>query len=451
MSIDRRIPACLIRCLRTSFWHHSRMNLLDSWHRILPDAAVVNEDHLFIGRHSVRELAAEFGTPLYIYDAETLRSSIRAVLSAFEPLNARVSFAAKACALVGVLRIVVETGLNLDVVSEGELEAGLRAGFTPDRLHLHGNYKSTAELRRAVELGLHAIVVDNLSELVELERLAAKAQATVRVMLRVSPPLRADTHPHLQTSGAQSKFGFYLQAGEERAALELLAETSHLTLRGFHLHLGSQIFDPAIYKDAALSLAALAHQCELNRISITELSVGGGWGIPYRPGDGELSPLAVAGALSSADAPGVRWAVEPGRAIVARSGVAIYRVGSIKSRDSRRIVAVDGGMGDNPRPALYGAAYSALLVSDPCGRAGGQAQIVGRYCESGDVLVHDAMLPEVRPGDLLCIPMAGAYQLAMASGYNLVPPPAALLVDGELVTLIQRRATVHDLLARDLV
>jgi len=399
---------------------------------------------------SLKDLAETYGTPLYIYDEQTLRASARTVLGAFSALGARVSFASKACDTVAILAVLRDEGLDLDVVSEGELVAALRASFQPSQIHLHGNCKTDAELEAAIRLGLHAIVVDNVEELERLAVRTGSLERPVDIMLRITLPLEADTHPHLQTSGRRSKFGFYLGSTEEQAAIELLARVPGLRLIGLHTHLGSQVVDVEIYREASQELLTLGHDLGRRGHPISEIAIGGGWAVPYRTDDASLSAETLAGAVGDVFAgSGFRLAVEPGRFLVARAAVALYRVGSVKDTPAGRIVAVDGGMGDNIRPALYGASYEALLLEQPEAIPIGPADIVGRYCESGDFLARDVPLPSVKVGDLLALPVAGAYQLSMASAYNLVPPPAALLVANGRPRLIVRRTTIDDLLARN--
>jgi diaminopimelate decarboxylase len=424
---------------------------------ILPDGSSVNGGALSIGGCAVATLAHTFGTPLYIYDEKTLRGTAERVLQAFAPLGARVSFAAKSCATLEVLRVLLRAGLDLDVVSAGELQAGVQAGFNPASIHFHGNCKSADELEAAVRHGIHAIVVDNLEELDVLEQVCRKTESGAHVMLRVALRLEAETHAYLQTSGRGSKFGVLRGSADELRALHKIEQSTRLCLVGIHAHLGSQIAEPQVYRTAAEELTAFAATLRGDGPERFEVSIGGGWSVPYCPGDRELDPAEMAEAIAPSFRanPDCIPAVEPGRAIVARSAVALYRVGSVKRTGERRIIAVDGGMGDNPRPALYGARYTALVDGrvESEGSHGGQplqrADVVGRYCESGDVLVRDVHLPEVKRDDLICVPVAGAYQLSMASAYNLVPPPAVVMVADERARLITRRGTTAELLARE--
>ena len=404
-----------------------------------------------MGRWSLSALASVFGTPLYVYDAVTLRKNAREVQEAFAPLGARVSFAAKACSTIGVLRTLQRCGIDIDVVSEGEMVAAIRAGFQPEQIHLHGNCKSDHELQFATRVGIRAIVVDNADELARLASLPRRLEQSINVMVRMSLPLEAETHPWLQTSGVGSKFGVMAESDEENQVLRWLAKDSGVRFIGLHTHLGSQIEDADIYRRAACDMARVAARFAEHGLRSEEVSLGGGWAIAYSDEDATLSSRAVANALAegSTGLSGVRLAVEPGRALVGNAAVALYRVSSVKVRQSGRIVAVDGGMGDNPRPALYGARYTAFLPDRAMDQPVGRADIVGRYCEAGDVLARGVPLPALSVGDIICVPVSGAYQLSMANSYNLVPPPASVIVDGRDARLMTRRATIGDMFARE--
>lgn len=371
---------------------------------------------------------------------------------AFESLGARVSFAAKACALIGVLRIFQQEHLNVDVVSTGEIEAATHAGFRPEQMHLHGNFKSDMDLQRAVEMGIRAVVLDNREEMERLSAICEHLQRPMQVMLRITLPMEANTHPHIQTSGPRSKFGILHGSEPARHVLRTLQNHAFLHLCGLHTHLGSQIQDAEIYSRAAHTLCALASDLAANGMPIEEISVGGGWGVPYREEDNALTPESVASVLAIVfdHYPSLRPAVEPGRALVARAAVALYSVGSVKTLASERVIAVDGGMGDNLRAALYGARYSAFAVEHMTEPQIGTANIVGRYCEAGDVLVRSVSLPHIVQGDLIAVTVAGAYQISMASAYNLIPPPAVIMVAHGKSSLLARRQTDEDLLAREL-
>jgi diaminopimelate decarboxylase len=380
-----------------------------------------------------------------------LRDNVREVCEAFAPLEARVSFAAKACATIGVLRTIQRCGIDVDVVSEGEMVAAIRAGFPPERIHLHGNCKSDHELQFAVRTGIRAVVVDSLDELTRLAALTTPEHRPVSVMIRVALPLEAETHPWLRTSGLGSKFGVVTGSDDETHVMALLRAHPHLSFVGLHTHVGSQITDAEIYRRAGVDMAGVVHRFADAGLHSREVSIGGGWAVAYSADDANLSAASVSATIAPTmrSLPGVRTAVEPGRALVARSAVAVYRVGAVKHGPTGRIVAVDGGIGDNPRPALYDARYTAFLPECPLGVPVGPADVVGRYCEAGDVLARGVNLPKVAVGDLVCIPVSGAYQLSMASSYNLVPAPASVLVDGRDARLMTRRATIGDLLSRE--
>ena len=424
---------------------------LAEWSRLLPHDCTVLAHDTRIGRWSVAQLASAFGTPLYVYDAATLRRSACEVTEAFARFDARVSFAAKACSTLGVLRCFRLCGLDIDVVSEGEMVAALRAGFLPAQIHLHGNCKSDRELRMAVLEQIRAVVADSADELERLSAVSEELQRGVGVMVRVSLPLEAETHPWLRTSGARTKFGIEAESAEEVRAIAILRGHPRLQFAGVHTHLGSQITDAEIYRRAARLMTDAVARFTHAGLASSEMSLGGGWGVPYTPADPGLSPTTVADAIGGelSALHGVRLAVEPGRALVARAALAVYEVGAVKRAQSGRIVAVNGGMGDNPRPALYGAAYSAFVPNRPLDCGIGPADVVGRYCESGDILAREVDLPEVDRGDLVAVPMSGAYQVAMSSTYNLVPGPAVVLVDGRDVRLLSRRPDISDLLHRE--
>jgi len=467
------------------------------------EAHLDDRGDLWLGGCSATKLAAEYGTPLYVFDEATLRGRARAYLAALKqhyPGPAQVAYAAKAYLCRALAQLWNEEGLDLDVVSGGELHVALAAGFPPERIHFHGNNKTAGELQEALAAGVGRIVVDNfhelalLADLVDPARDPRVAAEPLRIWLRVAPGIQAHTHAHIQTGHLDTKFGFTLTTGDaERAAVRAM-RTPGLALVGLHCHIGSQIYETEELVAAAVRLVDFAADLrDRYGFLLHELSPGGGWGVPMTPAD-PAAPIAdyvaaLAGALTAAcrqrDLPLPRLILEPGRSLVAPAAVALYTVGSRKEIPGiRTYVAVDGGMADNIRPALYGAQYTALRigrretssvkheVSDVERRAasgqGGVAgegcqtsdvegegewervTIAGKFCESGDVLIRDIALPRLEAGDLLAIPMAGAYTLAMASNYNLARRPAVVLVNQGEARLIQRRESYADLLARDL-
>lgn len=427
---------------------------------IWPDTASINAGRLHVGGCDAQALAAAYGTPLYVFDEATLRGAMRAYLAAFRVQDAPfgVHYAAKALLNTALAQIVAQEGLGLDVVSGAELLVARRAGVPMERVHFHGNAPGDAELERAVAWGVGAVVVDNLDE---LDRLAALTNGRARpqgVLLRVAPGIAARTHASIATGGADSKFGLPPEALDAAAAR--LRASPGLRFLGLHAHIGSQLFDLEPFRATVAVLVDLAARLRARHgLTAEELSPGGGLGAPYLAGEATPDLAAYAAALSASlrercaahALPPPRLTVEPGRSIVARAGVALYTVMGRKlaSDGTTQYIHVDGGMADNPRPALYNARYTALLANRASEPGGSPVTVAGRYCESGDVLLRDALLPPARPGDLLAIATAGAYTLSMASAYNLTPRPAAILVAEGRARLIQRRETEDDLLARD--
>src|SRR4051794_12525223 len=394
---------------------------------------------LEIGGCDARELAREFGTPCYVVAEDDLRARARSFLAAFRARTERfdVHFATKAFPCTAVLRVLREEGLGCDVASGGELTLALAAGFEPARIVLHGNAKSEAELRMAVDAGVGHVVLDNLDELDRLERIASRQ----RVMLRVTPGVRGRTHDKISTGQADSKFGFSLQ--DARVAIDRLAASSSLVLAGLHMHIGSQILELEPFRAAVEAIAGLGR--------FEAYNLGGGLGVAYGPGEDPPSIEDYAAAKVDAvhEHLGEDVAVldEPGRALTANAGVTLYTVESVK-RNVSTWVAVDGGMSDNLRPMLYGARYEAEVV----GRFGGETpcRLAGKHCESGDVIVDEVLLDDPRVGDLIVTPATGAYGFSMANNYNGVPrPPVVFVKDGDARAVV-RRETYEDLLARDL-
>jgi diaminopimelate decarboxylase len=403
-------------------------------------------------------LAAEFGTPLFVYDEDELRRRCREYVGQLG--DGAVVYAAKAFLCTAMARLVAEEGLHLDVATGGELHVARAAGFSPDRIVFHGNNKSDAELGAALKLGLGRIVVDSFDELEHLELLAGDAGASPEVLVRITPGVEAHTHEYIQTGTEDSKFGFTVSGGIALAAVRRVAESPRLRFAGLHCHIGSQIqrLDP--WDGAVAVLADLAKQLPED-VAVGELNLGGGLGARYLADDPPMDIGVYVGALRSALA---RWwppragevpelRVEPGRSIAAPCAITLYRVGVIKEiPEVGTYVAIDGGMSDNPRPVLYGAGYEAYLPARIDDDRPLRCRIVGKHCEQGDVLVADAHLPAgVRRGDLLATPTTGAYGYSMASNYNKVPRPAVVFLrDGE-PRLVIRRETEDDLLRLDTV
>ncbi|HVB09443.1 MAG TPA: diaminopimelate decarboxylase [Bacillota bacterium] len=426
-----------------------------------PGCEVDGDGHLASAGHDLTDLAARFGTPLYIFNEEVIRARCRAYRHAFATYapGVRVAYAGKAFLTTAMAALIAEEGLHLDVVSGGELQTALSGGMPAERIHFHGNNKLPAEVEFALTAGIGCTVIDNFYELDLVADTAARLHQRADVLLRVAPGVEAHAHAYMQTGKQDSKFGFDLESGQALAAARLVIERPSLRLRGLHAHIGSQLLDTAAYTIEVARLitlaAAIRRDCDAE---IHELNIGGGLGIRYVDDDVPPEPEAVAGAVIAAVTTGCRahdlplpvLACEPGRSIVGPAGIALYTVGASKRVPGLTpYVAVDGGMGDNIRPALYGATYTVVVANRMHQPHTERVHVVGRYCESGDFLAKDAPVPELRPGDLLAFFGAGAYQLPMASNYNRVPRPAAVLVSQGHADLILARESVEDLLRQD--
>jgi len=416
---------------------------------LLPDTAVIGADGaLSIGGCRVDELAAEYGTPLFIYDEVHLRERCREAVGAFG--EGRAIYATKAFLCKAMARLAHEEGMLLDVASGGELYTALAAGVPASACTMHGNNKSVAELREAITAGVRYIVVDSFDELDRLDALHAELGVVPDVLVRVTPGVHAHTHEYIATGQDDSKFGFNLNNGDAARAVARAQRARSVNLIGLHCHIGSNVFAAESFGRAAEVMAAFAAPLDL-----PELVLGGGLGVAYVEGE-EAPTIAVwAKVLHEAcRALDVRSniSVEPGRAIVAAAAVTVYTVGTIKHIPGvRTYIAVDGGMSDNPRPVLYGSGYEAFLPRAVTADRTMRARVVGKHCESGDVLLFDAKLPpDVAVDDLLAVPVTGAYGHSMGSNYNKVPrPPVVFVRDGD-ARLVVRRETYEDLLITDL-
>ena len=417
---------------------------------------------LSVGGCDLPALAREHGTPLYVYDLATIQRQARGFLEAFraEYPETTALYAAKAFLNRPFARLIAAEGYGFDAVSGGELAVMLAAGVDPASIYLHGNNKGSEELRAAIEAGVGRVVIDNLDEIELLESIAAEAGVRQPVMLRVSPGVDAHTHEKTTTGILDSKFGVAIASGDAEEAARRLAEAEHLELRGLHMHLGSPIFELTPYERGIEVVAAFWAEVCRDRLGLDfdEFSVGGGFAIGYEGEHDPPTPAAYARTISAtlrreADARGLdlpRLVIEPGRSLVGRAGLALYTVGARKEIPGvRTYVSVDGGMADNIRPAMYGSRYELLSAERPLAPAEETVTIAGKYCESGDLLARDLALPRLQPGEIVAMPAAGAYQLAMASNYNLAPRPAVLLLaDGE-ARLIRRREAHEDLMSLD--
>lgn len=411
---------------------------------LLPDTATVGGDGaLSVGGVSLTELAAEFGTPLFVYDEEQLRARCREAAEAFGP---GVAYATKAFLCVAMARLAHEEGMHLDVASGGELHVALTAGVPAEDLVLHGNNKSSIELRQALDAGVGRIVVDSFDELDRLEAIHAETGQIASVLLRLTPGVEAHTHEFISTGQDDSKFGFTVSTGVAAQAVERAAASPAVELLGTHAHIGSQVFRAESFREAARIMAEFS-----NPFGLRELSVGGGLGVPYVTGE-EAPTIAQWGAMvrQACTEAGVtaRVTAEPGRSIVASAGMTLYEIGTIKTiAGVRTYISVDGGMSDNPRPVLYGSGYEAFLPRDAAAERPLLARLVGKHCESGDIIVRQAALPaDTAVGDIVATPVTGAYGHSLASNYNRLTRPAVVFVRDGNARLVVRRETFDDLL-----
>jgi diaminopimelate decarboxylase len=412
---------------------------------VYPNGTRVNEaGHLELGGCDALELAREFGTPAYIVVEDDLRARARSFV---EEMAARhsdfdVLFASKAFPCTAVYRTLAEEGLACDVASGGELALALAAGVDPGRIFLHGNAKSEAEIRQALQAGVGCVVLDSTDDLERLTAAAGELGRRQQVLLRVTPDVSGDTHQAISTGQADSKFGLAPEQASE--AIALLERTGELQLTGLHFHIGSQLFELEPFRAAVRAIASLG--------DFPVYNLGGGLGVAYTaaqhpPTIGEYV-AALVGAAHEQLGADKRLLIEPGRALVANSTVTLYAVETVK-RNVSTWVAVDGGMSDNLRPMLYGSVYEALIAQRPLARPTERCQIVGKHCESGDVLVHDAPLADPRPGDVLVTPVTGAYGYALANNYNGIPRPPVIFCQHGDARVVVRRESYDDLTARD--
>lgn len=425
---------------------------------------VSSEGHLVIGGVDTVELAHEFGTPLYVYDTALIRERIRQFKSAFaayKDLEWQVAYASKAFSTIAMIQLVNEFGLSLDVVSGGELYTALKAGFPAENIHFHGNNKSDDELLLALDAKIGIVIVDNFYELERLEELCASRGQKMEILLRITPGVEAHTHEFIMTGHDDTKFGFNLDNGMADRAVLLALKAPHLILKGVHCHIGSQIFETEGFVRAVRNIFNYAEKWkDAYGFTMSVLNVGGGFGIKYTDEDRPLpfskyidSIVAAVYEESSARSLSVPaiW-IEPGRSIAGESGTTLYTIGSLKNIPGiRKYVAVDGGMADNIRPALYQAHYAAVCANRAGDAADQSVAIAGKCCENGDVLIKESRLPEsCRSGDILAVLCTGAYGYSMASHYNRLPNPAVVFVENGEAALVVRRETYDDLISNDL-
>ncbi|WP_426983530.1 diaminopimelate decarboxylase [Brevibacillus borstelensis] len=424
----------------------------------------VNEKgHLEIGGCDVTDLAAEYGTPLYVYDEALIRSKCRAFVDAFREsgFSFQVAYASKAFCTMAMCKLIEEEGLSLDVVSGGELFTALQAGFPVERIHFHGNNKSIEEIEMALDARIGCFVVDNFYELSLLAQLGEERQEKVAVLLRVTPGVEAHTHEYISTGQQDSKFGFDVKSGQALEAIRQANESKWLHLLGVHSHIGSQIFETDGFLVAIKRLVELLEEAKEKFGFISQvLNVGGGFGIRYVEGDTPLAPgdyvkaitAAVRAELSDRQMPLPELWIEPGRSIIGDAGTTLYHIGSQKEIPNvRKYVAVNGGMTDNLRPALYQAQYEAAIANRMNESDTETVSIAGKCCETGDMLIRDITLPRAKAGDILAVSSTGAYGYAMSNNYNRIPRPAVVFVHDGTAELVVKRETFADVVSQDVL
>lgn len=426
-------------------------------------AEISKEGHLCIGGCDVVDLANEFGTPLYLFDELTIRHKCREFKDEFCKYHpdTLVIYASKAFLNRALALIFKEEGLGLDVVSGGELSIAHSVDFPLDKVYFHGNNKMPEELDLALDLGVGRIVVDNFYELELLNRLVGERGISQNILLRLTPGVDPHTHQYTTTGTIESKFGFPLATGQAEEAVKQALSAANLNLLGFHFHLGSPVSEVQPYELAIEIILRFAR--EMGRkfdFNLSEFDIGGGFAVPYTL-DSKVPTIAdyaravtdkLKSLISGLGLSRPRLIIEPGRAIVGQAGVALYKVGAIKEIPGiKKYVCVDGGISDNIRPALYGAKYEALVANKALGAEREVVTIAGKLCESGDILVKDINLAPAHPGDIIAIPVCGAYSIPMASNYNAMPRPAIVMVKESRGRLIRRRETYQDVMSRDLI
>ncbi|GBF11568.1 diaminopimelate decarboxylase [Tepidibacillus infernus] len=429
----------------------------------LPGSSKINENnHLEIGGVDTVHLVERFGTPLYVLDEWEIRKKMGEFVNAFKQMEVpfQVAYASKALCTTALCHIAREEGLSLDVVSGGELYTAIKAGFPVERIHFHGNNKSYEEIEMAIDVNIGTFVIDNLHEIELIEHLAENKQKKVKALIRVTPGIEAHTHEYIQTGQEDSKFGFNI--GEQAlSAAKLVYQSKWIQLLGFHFHIGSQIFEMTGFEKAIERMADFYERIhsELNT-SLPILNTGGGFGIRYIDEDRPLSihqyvtslVKAVKEHFSKRSLPIPEIWIEPGRSIIGEAGTTLYTIGSSKEIPNvRKYIAVNGGMMDNPRPALYQARYEAAIANRMISDGLETVSIAGKACESGDMLIWDIKLNKPQTGDILAVFSTGAYNYSMASNYNRIPRPAMVLVNNGEAELIVKRETYEDLVQFDQV
>lgn len=419
------------------------------------------EQHLMVGGVDTLALAQQYQTPLYVYDTGEIRAEIKAFKQVFEAnqVNYQISYASKAFAAVAMYQVIAQEGIHCDVVSGGELYTAQQAGFPMAKVSFHGNNKSLAELTMALDAGVGCIIVDNFYELKLLSDLAAAREQLTTIMLRVAPGISAHTHEYISTGQEDSKFGFDLNSGQADEAVKQAQAAPFLNLVGIHCHIGSQIFELDGFKMIVDKLVSLFARWQKELGFYPQIiNVGGGFGVKYTSEDQPLLPTEFVDAIiketiaqtQAKQVPMLEIWIEPGRSLVATAGMTLYTLCATKEIPGiRKYLSVDGGMGDNIRPALYDAKYEAVLAKNPTLASNEVVSIAGKYCESGDMLIWNQKLPQTQPGDILAILDTGAYGYSMASNYNRNPRPAVVFCEDGRSQLVVQRETYADLTRLD--
>jgi diaminopimelate decarboxylase len=432
-------------------------------------SSVTTGAELSIAGISAKTLAQEFGTPTFFLDEADFRERARAwdkaLNDAFGPHAGTVYYASKAFICTEVARWIKEIGIGIDVSTGGEMAVALAGGIDPSKIEVHGNNKSLGEIEKAISVGVESIVIDSLYEIDRVAEAAKKAGKVQRVLLRITPGIQAHTHESIATAHEDVKFGFSIASGAAWAAITAVRTHPSLELRGVHAHIGSQIFGYKSFEILSERLIALLAQYRDEfKSELPELDLGGGYGIAYLPGDETVNPVEAMNALAAAVTKNCaaynlqipRVSIEPGRAIVGPTMFTLYEVGTVKdvtleNGTHRRYISVDGGMSDNIRPSLYGAEYTTILANRTSSAPHVSSRLVGKHCETGDIVIREIDLPDdIVPGDLLAVPATGAYGRSMASNYNHVPRPPVVAVKDGKARVIVRRETEADLLRLDI-
>ncbi len=426
--------------------------------------SVNQKGNLSIGGCDLTDIAAEYGTPSYVMDEDEIRENCRVYTNAMNEYydsKGIVLYASKALSCKYIYRIMKEEGMGVDVVSGGELYTAIKAGFPAERIYFHGNNKTGDEIKMALEYGVGRIVADNVFELESINEIAGEMGKTADIMFRIKPGIDAHTHSFVQTGQIDSKFGVALETGEAEEFAVKADGMPNINVVGVHCHIGSQIFELAPFELAAEKMMNfIADMKDRHGIEIDELNLGGGYGIKYTESDTPIDYDKYIRAVSKvvrgiSESRGVKLpfiVMEPGRSIVAEAGLTVYKVGAVKEIPNiRTYISVDGGMGDNPRYILYQSEYEAARVRDPLAEKTMIATIAGKCCESGDILVENARLPEVKAGDLIVVLATGAYNYSMASNYNRIPRPPIVMVSGGKARLAVKRESYDDLISNDLI